>query len=99
MSNLYCCCCGQLCKPVRGLCPSKDGGGLVTEWISQCCGDALSEVPVTDQCDQCGAVAARGEEFVRFVDTSTWCPGCLADYTKDHPSLAGLSEDDFRKDR
>jgi hypothetical protein len=70
----------------------------VYDWRSPCCHDELSEDPVTDRCDQCGEIAARGAEFPKIED-ETFCPGCLADYRADHPRLENLPEDDWRKDR
>jgi hypothetical protein len=90
--EVYCRCCGQRCKPKKTYRPSEDYDGpascsrLGEEFVSDCCGDALSEVPVTDRCVQCGKVAARGEEFPRYEDR-VLCSGCLADLLGDHPDL------------
>lgn len=104
MSNeqAYCRCCGQKCQPQAYQRPAEDydegtgGVGMVNDWRSPCCGNGLSLAPVTDQCNQCGEVAARGAEFAQ-VDDVMLCPGCLADYRGDHPSLEELPEDDWRR--
>ena len=86
----YCQTCGQKCRPEAYQRPAEDydqgtgGVGFVNDWRSPCCHDALSAEPVTDQCCQCGEVAARGQEFLKTPD-GIYCPGCLADLRQDHP--------------
>jgi hypothetical protein len=81
--EVYCRCCGQKCKPIKTMQPTEDYQGLVEELVSDCCGDALSQVPVTDQCARCGAVAERGESFPETPEGEAVCLRCLADYGAD----------------
>ncbi len=84
----YCRCCGQLCQPEAYNRPAEDYDGgtmiglMVKDWRSPCCLDAVSSEPVTDQCHQCGEVAARGAEFPK-IDDVVVCPNCLGDYRLD----------------
>jgi hypothetical protein len=94
MDEAYCQCCGQKCTPEKFRRPAEDhdegtgGKGLVDDWRSPCCHDALSAEPVTDQCVQCGTVAARGEDFEQGID-GPYCLSCLADYYVDRPNPVG----------
>lgn len=94
-AEVYCRCCGQRCQPVKTMRPPEDYDGpascsrLVEEFVSNCCGDALSRVPVTDQCAQCGEVAARGSSFPTAPDGTALCPGCMALF-RDHGDMEGL---------
>jgi hypothetical protein len=85
-------------RPAEDYDEGTGGAGMVTEYVSHCCGDAILLSPVTDRCDQCGCVAKRGEDFA-VLDGAKWCPDCLADYEEDPSSLEDLNEDDPRKDR
>jgi hypothetical protein len=90
--EVYCRCCGQKCQPKKTYRPAEDYDGpgnigrLIEDWVSHCCGDALSEEPVTDRCGQCGKVATRDEVFPRY-EGQVLCPGCLADLFKEHPDM------------
>lgn len=84
MSNeAFCQTCGQKCTPELLRRPAEDhdagtgGKGMVNDWRSPCCHDKLSAEPVTDQCDQCGEVAARGAEFP-VIDGTMLCLVCIA---------------------
>jgi len=84
--EVFCRCCGQRCQPVKTMRPAEDYDGpascsrLVEDWVSDCCGDALSRVAVTDQCVRCGVVAVRGDEFPQTPQGKVHCPACLTKY-------------------
>lgn len=80
--SAYCCNCGQLCTPERYKRAPEDherwftGPRYVNDWRSPCCHDALSEDPVSDRCEECGAtVDPRTDES--FPDSL--CPSCEDD--------------------
>jgi hypothetical protein len=101
----YCQCCGQKCHPQAYQRPAEDydqgtgGVGLVDDWRSPCCHDALSMLPVTDQCCQCGDVAARGQSFPVIPD-GIYCPGCLAEMREKRPDMENvISMAEYREER
>ncbi len=103
--SAYCKNCGQTCTPQKYERPreyydSFNSPTWITDWRSPCCKDELSEDPVTDQCQGCGAIANLiDNENFQVVDGEMLCSSCCADYRDDHPSLEDLPEDNWREDR
>jgi len=106
--SAYCRNCGQSCQPERYTRPPEDNEPWlhrkVEDWRSSCCKDELSEDPVSDRCDQCGATVwtnVPDAEVARFIlaDGNLLCPSCLADYRVDHPDWEAVVEElEYRQD-
>lgn len=110
--SAFCKNCGQTCTPERYTRPAEWYDATtrqVQDWRSPCCHDQLSEDPVSDQCDMCGATvdcSVPDQEMEKFVlaDGDLMCPACLADYRRDHPDWEAVVEEaearaDSREDR
>ena len=110
----YCRNCGQRCQPEAWGRPREDydppgTAAFLPDWRSPCCHDELSEDPVSERCDGCGATvdcSVPDREMDRFslADGNLYCPSCLADYRADHPDWEELVEAaarlaDSREDR
>lgn len=92
----FCRCCGQKCHPQAYQRPAEDFDegtgevGWVDDWCSPCCHDSLSRLPVTDQCEYCRVLAARGSEFPKYGN-QVLCPGCMANHPDIEYELARAS--------
>lgn len=86
----YCKNCGKEVRPVKVRVPCEDFDyprtGIKDAYVSECCGEGLSEDPITDVCAMCGETADFDEHF-EFVEGDRMCPGCKRDYRRDHPSM------------
>jgi len=106
--GLYCRACGLKCLPkcrVRGVESYDEPGSqgrLVREFVSDCCGYAMSEAPVTPVCNACGKPCHVDDppDTLVEVDGMLMCPSCHRDYRRDHPDLENvISMAEYRKER
>ena len=103
---VYCKNCGQTCTPEAYRRVAEDNekwlGPYRDDWRSPCCHDELSEEPVSDRCDECGATADLiiNQKF-RKEWSMTLCPCCYDDVIRDkgHDMEYEVNKAEYMEDR